>query len=157
MSSAHDQSERTGQYVPKPAGQQDDSRSGQGSSGGLAVAGFTALAAVLMVISGLWSFFEGLAAVVRGRFFVVLPNYTYDISTTGWGWIHMILGAVVFAAGLCLFADMAWARITGIILATISAIVNFLFIPYYPVWSIVVIAIDVFVIWALMSPRRRYV
>jgi hypothetical protein len=162
MSSAHDQSERAAeqgrQYIPpQPAWQRDDTRSSAGSGGGLAVAGFTALAAVLMVLSGLWMFFEGLAAIVRGGFFVVLPNYAYDISTTGWGWIHLILGIVVLAAGLCLFADMAWARVTGIILATISAVLNFLYIPYYPLWSIVVIALDVFVIWALMSPRRRYV
>ena len=155
MSSAHDQSERTGQYGPKPAWQQDDDR--KGSGGGLAVAGFTALAAVFMVISGLWSFFEGLAAIIKGGFFVVMPNYAYSISTTGWGWMHLILGIVVFLAGLCLFADMAWARMTGIVLATISAVLNFLYIPYYPVWSIVLIALDVFVIWALMSPRRRYV
>ena len=63
---------------------------------------------------------------------------------------------ILFLAGLCLFMDMAWARVTGIILATISAVANFLYIPYYPLWSIVVIALDVFVIWALMSPRRRY-
>jgi hypothetical protein len=143
-------------YVPKPAWQQDDGRKGQ-ESGGFAVAGFTALAAVFMVISGLWSFFEGLAAIIKGGFFVVMPNYAYSISTTGWGWMHMILGIVVFLAGLCLFADMAWARMTGIVLATISAVLNFLYIPYYPVWSIVLIALDVFVIWALMSPRRRYV
>ncbi|HEY1623684.1 MAG TPA: hypothetical protein VGG16_07775 [Streptosporangiaceae bacterium] len=163
MSSAHDQSERmgqqsegSGQYVPRPAWQQDDTRQTSGS-GGLAVAGFTAVAAVFMVISGLWSFFEGLAAIIKGGFFVVAPNYAYDISTTGWGWMHLVLGVVVFLAGLCLFADMTWARVTGIILATISAVLNFLYIPYYPVWSIVVIALDVFVIWALMSPRRRYV
>lgn len=155
MSSTHDQSERAGQYVPKQAWQQNDARQGSGS--GLAVAGFTALAAVFMVISGLWSFFEGLAAIVRGGFFVTLPNYTYNISTAGWGWMHLILGIVVFLAGLCLFADMAWARVTGIILATVSAVLNFLYIPYYPVWSIVLIALDVFVIWALMTPRRRYV
>jgi hypothetical protein len=162
MSSAHDQSERAAeqgrQYVPQqPAWQRDDISSSSGSGGGLAVAGFTALAAVFMVLSGLWMFFEGLAAIIKGGFFVVMPNYAYDISTTGWGWIHLIMGVVVFAAGLCLFADMAWARVTGIILATISAVLNFLYIPYYPLWSIVVIALDVFVIWALMSPRRRYV
>jgi hypothetical protein len=154
MSSAPDQSERTGHRVPRPAWQQDDSRS---ESGSLAAAGFTALAAVFMILSGLWSFLEGLAAIIRGGFFVALPNYAYNVSTTGWGWMHLILGVVVFLAGLCLFADMAWARVTGVILATISAVANFLYIPYYPLWSIVVIALDVFVIWALMTPRRRYV
>jgi hypothetical protein len=159
MSSASEQSSRAAgqgrQYVPPPTSQRDDAGTRAGS-GGFAVSGFTALAAVFMVLSGMWSFFEGLAAIIRGGFFVVLPDYAYSISTTGWGWIHLILGIVVFAAGMCLFADMVWARLLGIALATISAVMNFLYIPYYPLWSIVVIALDVFVIWALMSPRRRY-
>jgi hypothetical protein len=160
MSSAHDQSERAAdqgrQYVPQqPTWQTDDTRSSSGS-GSVAATGFTALAGVLMVLSGLWSFFEGLAAVIRGGFFVVLPNYAYNVSVTGWGWTHLILGVVVFAAGACLFLDMTWARVVGIILAAISAVLNFLYIPYYPVWSIVLIALDVFVIWALMTPRRKF-
>jgi hypothetical protein len=164
MSSAHDQSQRTDQYVPRadvprpdvprPASQQDDDRPGAG--GGIAAAGFTGLAAVFMMLAGLWGFLEGLAAIIKGGFFVVLPNYAYNVSTTGWGWVHLILGVVVFLAGACLFMDMTWARVTGIILAAISAVVNFLYIPYYPLWSIVLIALDVFVIWALMTPRRRY-
>jgi hypothetical protein len=161
MSSAHDQSERAAdqgrqQYIPQqPSWQQDDTRSGSGS-GSAAAVGFTVLAGVLMILSGLWSFLEGLAAIIKGGFFVVLPNYAYNVSVTGWGWVHLILGVVVFAAGACLFLDMAWARVVGIILASISAVLNFLYIPYYPVWSIVLIALDVFVIWALMTPHRKF-
>jgi hypothetical protein len=79
----------------------------------------------------------------------------FNVSVSGWGWTHLILGAVVAVAGLCLLLDMTWARVAGVALASLSAIANFLYIPYFPVWSIIVIALDVFVIWALLMPRRH--
>ncbi len=142
------------QYVPRPSPQYDDAGARTEPSG--AVLGLTMAAAVLMMVSGIWNFLEGLAAIIRGSYFIVLPNYAFDISVTSWGWIHLILGIVVAAAGACLFMDMLWARITGVVLASASAIANFLYIPYLPVWSVAVIALDVFVIWALLSPRRGF-
>lgn len=121
----------------------------------VAVMGFTALAAILMILSGLWSFFVGLTGVIKSSFFVTVPNYTFQYNIHNWGWTHLILGAVVFAAGVCLLLGMTWARVVGIVLAVISGIANFLFLPYYPLWSIVVIALDVFIIWALVSGARR--
>jgi hypothetical protein len=116
--------------------------------------GFTIAAAVLMMMSGVWNFLEGLAAIIRGSFVVVLHNYAYELSATSWGWFHLILGAVVAIAGVALLTDKLWARIIGVALAAVSAIVNFLYIPYLPVWSIVLIAVDVAIIWALLTPRR---
>jgi hypothetical protein len=124
-------------------------------SGSGAVTGFTVLAATLMIIGGLWSFFMGLSAIIKSQFYVVLPNYAFKINITTWGWIHLIIGALVFAAGVCLILGQLWARVVGVVLALISAVANFLFIPYYPVWSLIVIAIDVFIIWALMTGERR--
>ena len=118
---------------------------------------FTTVAAVLMIMSGAWNILEGIAAIARGSFFVVLPTYAYNLSVTGWGWFHLILGIVVLLAGIALFWDKFWARATGVVLAALSAIVNFLFIPYQPVWSIVIIALDLAVIWALLTPRRGWV
>jgi hypothetical protein len=159
MSSAPEQSapgDAGRQYVPRPApGYDDGDRYTEEEPRG-AVLGFTVVAAILMMLSGVWNFLEGLAAIIKGSFFVVLPNYAFNASAVAWGWTHLILGAVVFLAGICLFMDLLWARITGIVLASISAIVNFLYIPYTPVWSIIVIAIDVFIIWALLVPRNRY-
>ena len=77
------------------------------------------------------------------------PNYVFEVNTTTWGWIHLILGAVVAFAGYSLFAAKTWARVAGVTLATLSAIANFFFIPYYPFWAILIIALDVWVIWAL--------
>lgn len=155
-------------HVPRPAPGYDDSvdyaatsRSGpsgvigpSGPSG--AVIGFTALAAILMMLSGGANILEGIAAIVRGAYFTSLPNYAYNTSVSGWGWTHLIFGIVVFVAGACLFLDMLWARIAGVILASVSLLLNLVFIPYFPVWSIIVIALDAFVIWALLTPRREY-
>jgi hypothetical protein len=169
MSSAQDQSPRhaaTGaqeappsggaarQYVPRPAPHYETAPGAEPSA---AAMGMTAVAAALMMLSGIWNFLEGLAAIIRGSYFIVLPHYAYNISVAGWGWFHLILGAAVFIAGCALFTDALWARMTGVILAAVSAIVNFLYIPYSPVWSVVVIAIDLGIIWALLTPRRRFV
>jgi len=145
-------------HVPRPAPDYDDavdysaaSRSGPGA----AATGFTALAAVLMLLSGGANILEGIAAVIRGSFFVSLPHYTYNITASHWGWIHIAAGAVVFLAGVALFMDKLWARAVGVALASLSLLMNLVFIPYFPAWSIVVIAIDAFIIWALLTPRRR--
>jgi hypothetical protein len=140
-------------YVPRPAPGYDDVQAGYAEPRG-AVIGLTILAATFMMVTGVIGFFEGLAAVIRGSFFVTLPNYAFSLSATSWGVVHLILGALLFIAGAALFADMTWARITGVVLAAFMLIANFVYLPYYPVWAIVVIALNVFVIWALLTPRH---
>jgi hypothetical protein len=143
------------QYVPRPSPPYEPAAT-RGSAASPAAAGITIGAAVLLMLSGIWNFFEGLAAVIHGSFFIVLPNYAFSLSATGWGWFHIILGAVVFLVGCALFTDSLWARTAGVVVASISALVNFLYIPYTPIWSLVLIAIDLVIIWALVSPRHRY-
>jgi hypothetical protein len=118
-------------------------------------AGFTVLAAVLMILSGLWNFLEGLVAIIKQSFFVVTPNYTYQFNVHGWGWLTLSLGIVLFAAGVGVLLGQAWAKVVGIVLAVFSGIASFMFLPYYPVWSIIVIAVDVFIIWALAAGLSR--
>lgn len=120
-----------------------------------AATGFSWLAATLMLIGGLFAIFTGIEAIVRGGFYLVTSNYLYNINLTGWGWIHLILGALVFIAGGALFARQNWARWVGVFLASVSAVLNFLFIPRYPIWAILVIALDVIIIWALTAGWRR--
>jgi hypothetical protein len=81
--------------------------------------------------------------------FAAVMMFQFDITT--WGWIHLILGIVVALAGVGLLAGRSWARVVGITLAVLSAIANFMFIPHYPFWALLVIALDVFVIWALAA------
>ncbi len=143
-------------YVPRPAPGYDDAVNDAAVGPSGASLGFTALAAVLMMLSGGANILEGIAAVIRGSFFVSLPHYTYNITANHWGWIHIAAGAVVFLAGVALFTDKLWARAVGVALASLSLLMNLVYIPYFPAWSIVVIAIDAFIIWALLTPRRRY-
>jgi hypothetical protein len=121
-----------------------------------AQSGFTVLAATLMILSGLWSFFVGLTAVLKQSFFVAQSNYTFQWSVHGWGWLHLVLGIVVLAAGASVLLGQTWAKALGIVLAVCSGLSYFLFLPYYPVWSIVMIGVDVFVIGALALSIGRH-
>jgi hypothetical protein len=114
------------------------------------------LAGVLMITSGAIAFLSGLAMVIRRTFFVYSATYPYHWTRTGWGWLELILGAVVFAAGFCVILGMTWARIVGIVLATFSAVTAFLTIPLFPVWGIILVAFNAFIIWALASRWREH-
>jgi hypothetical protein len=117
------------------------------AAGGLIFAG------TMMVVLGIWQVLVGFAAIWQDAFFETPAEYAYDIDVAAWGWIHLILGIVVFLAGLGVFSGAGWARAIGILLAALSAIAHFLFIPYFPLWSIIVVALAVFVIWALATAR----
>ena len=112
-------------------------------------AGAYVFAGVIMIVIGSFQAIVGLAALFEDEFFVVSPNYVFEVDTTTWGWIHLLLGLLVAYAGYALFAAKTWARVIGVTLAVLSAIANFFFIPFYPFWSILIIALAVWVIWAL--------
>ena len=116
--------------------------------------GWVFFAAIMMIVLGIFGIFEGLAAIIKSGFYHVPPNYYISINATGWGWIHLIISIIVVLAGFALFQGATWARVVGIIMASISAIANFLFIPYYPIWSLLIITLDVLVIWALAAHGR---
>jgi hypothetical protein len=117
--------------------------------------GFAMFAGVLMMVAGLWSVLAGIAAIVNDDVFVTTPAYVYSFDITGWGWIHLVLGVMVALAGIGVVQGATWGVVVGIVLASLSALVNFAFIPYYPVWSVLIIALDVVVIWGLATYRRQ--
>src|SRR4029450_1296073 len=94
---------------------------------------------------------QGLVGIFENEFYVPTRNYIFQLDATSWGWTHLILGVLVAFAGWGLFSGRTWARTVAIILAVLSAIANFLFIPYYPFWSLLIITLDVFVIWAVAA------
>jgi hypothetical protein len=108
-----------------------------------------------MLVVGIYHVLAGVAALVNDVIFVSTPEYIYSFDITGWGWAHVVLGVVVGAAGVAVLQGRTWGRVVGIILAGLSLIANFLFIPYYPLWSLVIIALDVVVIWALALYHRE--
>ncbi|MGV9557082.1 DUF7144 family membrane protein [Streptomyces sp. NPDC003401] len=134
-----------------PAGA-DGRSSGPSAESGLAAGGAT-FAGVLMLVNGFLAVFQGIAAISEDDVYGRIGDYVYEISLTGWGWILLIVGVVAAVAGWGVLQGATWARVTGIVLASVSLVLQFLFLPYAPVWSIVLIAIDVFVIWALAVYR----
>jgi hypothetical protein len=118
--------------------------------------GLVVFAGVMMIVLGSFHAVTGLTAILKDQFFVFTANnYLISVDVTSWGWIHLIGGAIVAVAGFFVFSGAVWARAIGIVLAVLSAIANFLFIPYYPFWSLLMIALDMFVIWALAAHGRE--
>jgi hypothetical protein len=107
-----------------------------------------------MWILGFFHALAGFAAIVEDEIFVATPEYLYRLDVTTWGWIHLILGGLVLLAGFAVFNGSVWARTVGVILAVISIVANFAFIPYQPLWSLAMITANVFVIWALTMHGR---
>jgi hypothetical protein len=91
----------------------------------------------------------------ENEFYVATRNYLFQFDATTWGWIHLILGLVVAFAGWGLLSGQTWARVVAITLAVLSAIANFLWLPSYPFWSMLIIAVDIFVIWAVAAHGRE--
>jgi hypothetical protein len=118
--------------------------------------GGTLMAGTLLLIIGAYQIFLGITAIARNAFTVVGPNYYYTLNTTGWGWVHIGIGAVVLLAGFFVFTGSTVARLVGIAVAAISALGNFFLLPYFPVWAILIIALDIFAIWALATVRTDY-
>jgi len=127
-------------------------RAGEAPSGW--AVGFILFAGLMMIMAGIFQAFTGLVAIFENEFYVATRNYLFQFDATTWGWIHLIGGVIMALAGWGVLAGQTWARVVGITLAVLSAIANFLFIPYYPFWSMLIIALDIFVIWALAAHGR---
>ena len=87
-------------------------------------------------------------------FYVVGQKWVFSFNVTTWGWIHLLAGGVLVVAGYFLFQGAVWARVVGVSVAIISAVLSFMWLPYYPIWSMLIIALDVFIIWALTVHGR---
>ncbi|MFJ8591202.1 hypothetical protein [Streptomyces sp. NPDC093598] len=116
--------------------------------------GMMVFAAVMLMIAGILAVMRGIAAIAEDEVFVSTRNYIFEFDLTGWGWIHLILGVVAVLVSMGLFQGAGWARVAGVGIAGLVIIANFLSLPAYPVWSVVMIAMSAFIIWALCTPRR---
>ena len=117
--------------------------------------GIAVFAGVIMIVGGAFQAVEGLAAIVHDQWLVALPNYIYAFDLTLWGWLHLLVGLALLAIGIFLIKGQTWARVAGIILAGISALLNFVWLPYSPWWALLIIGIDILVIWALANYHRQ--
>jgi hypothetical protein len=114
-------------------------------------AGWVVFAGVMLVVLGAFQVIEGLVALFKDDYYLVRPSgLVVNVNYTGWGWVHIIIGAVAVVAGLGLVAGNMAARVVGVGVAVVSAVVNMAFLAAYPVWSAIMIAVDVLVIYAII-------
>lgn len=123
----------------------EHSTKGAWAMGGVAFAG------VMLATLGVFQALQGIAAIADDEVYVSGISYVYQFDLTTWGWIHLVIGVIAIAAGLGMLAQQTWANLVGLLIAFLSAISSFAFMPYYPFWSIVILAFDIFVIWAVCS------
>jgi hypothetical protein len=114
-------------------------------------------AGTLMVVGGFFGFFQGLSLIAKGSFYVQPKGYWINTSASTWGWVLLIVGLIVVAAGFGVFSGAAWARWLGITVVSLQALTNFLFIPVQPWWAFTLILIDLWIIHSLFLHRREYV
>ncbi|TLF77354.1 DUF7144 family membrane protein [Nocardia cyriacigeorgica] len=114
-------------------------------------AGTSIGASILLLTVGVLSILQGISAVAEDQLFVVGIEYVYEFDTTTWGWIHIILGIVLVISAIGLMMGTTWGRIAAVTIAALSIIANFLWLPYYPLWSILIIALNIVVIWAVTT------
>lgn len=116
--------------------------------------GYATFAGVILVIAGVFQTIAGLVGIFEDEFYVVGDEWIFEFDATTWGWIHLLVGLVLVASGIGIFSGNVLARTVGVVVAGLSAIANFMWLPYYPVWSIVIIALNVAIIWALTAHGR---
>ena len=119
-----------------------------------AAVGLTVFAGVVMIMVGVFQAIQGVVALFNGTFYVVGQKWVFSFNVTTWGWIHLLAGVVLVVAAYFLFQGAVWARVVGVSVAIISAVLSFMWLPYYPIWSILIIALDVFIICALTVHGR---
>jgi hypothetical protein len=117
--------------------------------------GIAVFAGVVMIIGGAFQALEGLSGIVHDKYLVVAPSTIYAFDLTVWGVIHLLVGLALLAIGIALLRGQTWGRFAGMIVAAVSAILNFVWLPYSPLWAIIVIVVDVLIIWALASYLRQ--
>ena len=123
------------------------------NTSGLAVT-TTIAAAIILIIGGVCHGMQGVVGIATNEFYVTTQRWIFQFDVTTWGWIHILVGIVAVAAGVGLFSGAVWARTLAVAVAAVSILVNFVWLPYYPIWAVLIIAFDFFVIWALTAHGR---
>ena len=122
----------------------------ENSTKGFVVAGVTGFAGVMLMTVAIFQILEGIAAIANDKLYIRGLNYAYQFDVTTWGWIHLVIGLLAIACGVGVILGKTWAYVAALVIAFLSALGNFAFIPQAPLWSIIIIAFDVLVMWALV-------
>jgi hypothetical protein len=112
--------------------------------------GWVYFGGAMMILLGTFNIIEGLVALFNDQYFVPTQQGLLVFDLTGWGWVHLIIGGLAIIVGVGVFTGATWARVSGVVLCGLNAIAQLTFLSAYPVWAVIVIAMDVLVIWALI-------
>ncbi|MFF9505471.1 hypothetical protein ACF1BU_18475 [Streptomyces sp. NPDC014724] len=137
--------------TPGPTRSADQEDINPWAAGGIMFAG------VLLLVDGFFGVIKGISGIASDEVYARISNYTFRFDVSTWGWIHLILGIVLGFVGWGILKGATWARATGVVIAAISLVLNFMWLPYQPIWAIISIAIDTFVIWALCTEDAKAV
>ncbi|WKV71452.1 hypothetical protein AW27_007860 [Streptomyces sp. PCS3-D2] len=125
-----------------------------GRAGLGALDGWLYFAGFLMVFGGLATLSSGISAIAGDEVFLSTPDYAYAFGLTGWGWVQLVLGVVLFCAGIAVLRGALWARVVGIVFAGLSMVSGFMWLPYAPLRTLVLLAVDGLIVWALCTAPR---
>ncbi len=112
--------------------------------------GWVVFASIMLVMAGMFGIIDGLVALINDEVYLVTKDSVVAFDFTTWGWIHLILGIIVLIAGFAVMSGRLWARIVGVFVAMLSAVSQIAFITAFPLWSVVIIGIDVLIIYGLL-------
>lgn len=117
--------------------------------------GWIWFAGVVMIVDGFFNAISGLYAIFNNDLYVQIRDKLLVLNLTGWGWVHLILGILLVVVGITLLMGQSWARVAAIVLVAINAITQMAWLAANPWWSIVVIAVDVVILYALIVHGRE--
>jgi hypothetical protein len=118
--------------------------------------GWVVFAGVILMTVGIFTAVQGLVAIIGpSTYFLVTDGSLWLLDVTGWGWWNLIMGILLVLVAVALLTGQTWARVIAVILVIINAVSAMLLIPAQPWWSLIVIAIDILVIYALIVHGRE--
>ncbi len=112
--------------------------------------GWVVFASFMLIIAGVFGIIDGLVALIHDEVYLVTEELVVAFDFTTWGWIHLIVGIIVTIAGFAVLSGQLWARMVGVLAATASAVAQIAFITAFPLWSVLIIGIDVLIIYGLL-------
>jgi hypothetical protein len=119
-------------------------------------AGWVFFGGIMMIMLGAFQIIEGIVALFNRSYYLVSSTgLVVSVDYAAWGWAHLLIGILVLVAGFGVLSGRTWARVVGIVLAGVSAVVNLAFIAAYPLWATIIITVDVIVIYALAVHGRE--
>ena len=111
-------------------------------------------AGVLLLISAAFGILQGASAIANDDLYSAGSEYLYKFDMTVWGWTHVVIGVLCLLVAIGILRGSSWGQVSGMVIAGLSAITNFAFLPHYPLWGITIIALDLLIIWALSTQLK---